>query len=307
MLVLVIDDDADVAAGIEALLADDGHRVLTAGEAQAGLDLLRTHPVDLVLLDLILPGGLSGYAACETFRSLRPDVPVVFVSGAFTSEADARLAERVGATGFLRKPFGRDELLAVVARALAEREQRPQAMLGFACEACGAEGRVRGPAGDATRVRCPNCGSVRVMRRAQLTPLGSSPLSPAPAALRRRILVADAAEHFRLYLLDLLTEAGHYVVTARGGPEAYALAREWTPDLVIAEWALPILNGLELSRRLRAHPRLRRIPLVLVTDPQPPEAPRPADAAGAELVLTKPIQADRFLDAIHDLIAQTPR
>ena len=307
MFCLVVDDDAEVAEGVGVLLAEDGHRVLTAGDAQAGLELLRTQPVDLVLLDLMLPGGLSGFAACETYRSLRPDLPILFISGAFTSEADLRLADRVGATGFLRKPFGREELLAAVEQALAERRIRPMSVLGFSCDECGAEGRVRGQRGDAMRVRCPNCGSIRMMRLTELAPLAAPRASLAPVALRRRVLAVDNAEHFRLYLLDLFTEAGHYVVTARGGQEAYALAQEWIPDLVITDLLLPGMDGVALCQRLKATPRLSRIPVVLVTGLTSQEIRSQAEAAGIDLVLAKPIHAERFLEQIHDLIARTPR
>lgn len=307
MRFLIVDDDAGVAESIAALLAENGHQSVQAAHGQAGLEVLRTQPVEIVLLDLNLPGGLSGYAACETYRAFRPDLPIIFITGAFTSDADARLADRIGASGFLCKPFNKEQLFAAVERVRAEASARPVVVLGFSCEECGAEGRVRGQGGDAVRVRCPNCGSIRVVKRADLLPLGDTRTTLAPCGLRRRVLVVDNAEHFRLYLLDLLTEAGHYVVTARGGQEAFTLAQEWMPDLVITDLLLPGMDGLNLCQRLKAHPRLSRIPVVLVTNLKNEEYRRHADAAGIDLVLAKPIQAESFLESIHALIARTPR
>jgi CheY-like chemotaxis protein len=120
-------------------------------------------------------------------------------------------------------------------------------------------------------------------------------------------LVVDNAEHFRLYLLDLLTEAGHYVVTARGGQEAFGLAQEWMPDLVVTDLLLPGSDGMTLCQRIKGHPRLARIPVVLVTGLKDDEYRRQADAAGVDLFVAKPIQADQFLEHIHALIARTPR
>lgn len=307
MRFLIVDDDAGVAEGLAALLAANGHQSVCAPQAQAGLEILRTQPVEIVLLDINLPGGLSGYAACETYRAFRPDLPIIFITGAFTSEADARLAERVGASAFLCKPFSREELLAAVERAKVETAARPPVMLGFSCEECGAEGRIRGQGSDAVRVRCPNCGSIRVVSRADLFPLGNARPFLAPSGLRRRVLVVDNAEHFRLYLLDLLTEAGHYVVTARGGQEAFSLAQEWMPDLVITDILLPGMDGLNLCQRLKAHPRLARIPIVLITGLKNDEYRIQAEAAGINLVLAKPIRADKFLESVHALISRTPR
>ena len=307
MRFLIVDDDAGVTEGTAALLAEDGHESVYATNAQAGLEVLRTQSVEIILLDINLPGGLSGYAACETYRAFRPDLPIILITGDFTSEADARLAERVGASGFLCKPFDKEQLLAVVERARGQAKARPAPVLGFSCEECGAEGRVRGGGSDAVRVRCPNCGSIRVVRRADLLPVGDSRTSLAPPGIRRRVLVVDNAEHFRLYLLDLLTEAGHYVVTARGGQEAFTRAQEWMPDLVITDLLLPGMDGLNLCQRLKAHPRLSRIPMVLVTGLKNEEHRRHAEAAGIDLVLAKPIQANSFLESIHALIARTPR
>lgn len=307
MRFLIVDDDAGVAEGLATLLAENGHESVYAPQAQAGLEILRSQPVEIVLLDLNLPGGLSGYAACETYRAFRPELPVIFITGAFTSEADARLAERVGASGFLCKPFSKEQLFAAVERVRVEARARTVVILGFSCEECGAEGRVRGQGGDAVRVRCPNCGSIRVVRRADLLPLGDTRKSLAPPGLRRRVLVVDNAEHFRLYLLDLLTEAGHYVVTARGGQEAFSLAQEWVPDLVITDILLPGTDGLGLCQRIKEHPRLSRFPVVLVTDLKNEEYRIQAEAVGIDLVLAKPIQADSFLERIHALIARTPR
>lgn len=306
VLLLIVDDEPGVGEAIGALLAEAGHRSLHVLDAQAGLDLLRVERVDLVLLDINLPGGLSGYAACETYRILRPDLPVILMSGAFTSPADARLAERVGASGFLPKPFTATALSGAIAKATAEVRVAAVSLLGFSCEECGAEGRVRQRGGEAVRVRCPNCGSIRVARLAELVPIRAPQAYPAPAALRRRILVADNAEHFRIYLLDLLTEAGHYVVTARGGQEALVLAQEWEPDLVLTDILLPGMDGLGLCQRIRAHPRLARTPLVVITTLRDPEIRTQAEAAGADLVLAKPIQPEEFLRQLHELIARLP-
>jgi CheY-like chemotaxis protein/DNA-directed RNA polymerase subunit RPC12/RpoP len=307
MRFLIVEDDDGVAEGTATLLAENGHESVRAAHAQAGLEILRTQPVEIILLDINLPGGLSGYAACETYRAFRPELPIILISGAFTSEADARLAERVGASGFLCKPFDKEQLFAVVERARGEARARPAAALGFSCEECGAEGRVRVGEGDAVRVRCPNCGSIRVVRRADLLPVADARRSLVAPGLRRRVLVVDNAEHFRLYLLDLLTEAGHYVVTARGGQEAFTLAQEWMPDLVVTDLLLPGMDGLTLCQRLKAHPRLSRTPVVLVTSLKNEEYRRQAEAAGIDLIQAKPIQADSFLESIHALIARPLR
>ncbi len=307
MVVLIVEDDATVADTLRQAFAADNHESVAAPDALAGLDLLRSRPIDLILLDINLPGGLSGYAACETYRSLRPHLPVILTTGAFTSDADARLAEYVGASGFLRKPFSIEELFAVVGRVLEAAKAEPADLFAFHCEECGAESRVRQQTGDARRLRCPNCGAIRVVKRDELKPLPEPRPRRTPPALRRRILVVDSTEHFRLYLLDLLTEAGHYVVTARDGQEAFRLAQEWLPDLIITDILLPGMDGIALCQQIKGHPRLGRTPVVAITSLRSEEYRVHGKLAGVDLFMAKPIQAEEFVEKVHALIARTPR
>jgi len=307
VLFLIVDDDRAVADVLCQALAKHDHESLIASTALAGLDLLRTHPIDLILLDINLPGGFSGYAACEAYRSLRPQLPVILISGAFTSDADARLADHVGASGFLRKPFAFEELSAVIQHALMAAKAEPPDLFAFHCQECGAESRVHQQVRDARRLRCPNCGAVRVVKMEKLRPLSDPRLHQPPAAFQRRILVVDSTEHFRLYLLDLLTDAGHYVVTARDGQEAFRLAQEWVPDLVIADILLPGMDGLALCQKIKAHPRLSRIPVVTITGLGSEEYRTLGQQAGVDLFMAKPIQAEDLLQKVYALITRTPR
>jgi DNA-binding response OmpR family regulator len=307
MVVLIVEDDLTVAESLRQAFAADNHESLAASDALAGFDLLRSHSIDLVLLDINLPGGLSGYAACEGYKSLRPHLPVILITGAFTSDADARLADHVGASGFLRKPFTIEELLAVVQRGLETAKARPPVLLAFHCEECGAETRVRQQGGDSRRLRCPNCGAIRVVKVDELKPLPESRLHLTPTALRRRILVVDSTEHFRLYLLDLLTEVGHYVVTARDGREALRLAQEWMPDLIITDILLPGMDGIALCQQIKRHPRLGWTPVITITSLKSEEYRIHGRLAGVDLFMSKPIQAEDFLEKVHALITRTLR
>jgi DNA-binding response OmpR family regulator len=305
--ILIIEDDFGLADSLRQAFAKLKHECLTAPTALAGLDLLRSHPVDLIVLDINLPGGLSGYAACEVYKSLRPQIPVILITGAFTSDADARLADHLGASSFLRKPFAFEQLYAAVQEALAAAEAKPLDLYAFDCGECGAESRVRQQLGDARRLRCPNCGAMRVIKMEDLRPLPEPRLHRPPASFQRRILVVDHTEHFRFYLLDLLTEAGYYVVTARDGQEAFRLAQEWAPDLVITEILLPGMDGLALCQKIKAHPHLGRTPVITITGLGSEEHRTLGQQAGADLFMVKPIRVEDFLQQVHTLIAHTSR
>ena len=306
MLVLIVEDDLVLAESLQQAFAAQTHESLAVSNALGGLDLLRGHPIDLVLLDINLPGGLSGYAACEAYRNLRPRLPIILITGAFTSDADARLEEHVGASGFLRKPFAMEDLFGLIDQVLVSVKAEPLAFLAFGCEECGAETRIRRPVVNGRCVQCPNCGAARVVKMEELRQLPEPGPQQASAAFQRRILVVDSTEHFRLYLLDLLTEAGHYVVTARDGQEALSLAQEWVPDLVITEALLPRMGGIALCQQIKSHPRLNRTPVITITSLTSDDYRTLGQEAGVDLFMIKPIRAEDLIQKVHALTIHPP-
>jgi DNA-binding response OmpR family regulator len=110
-IVLVVDDEPALRAAVCAILGDEGYAVLEASHGPAMLELLAEEHADLVLLDVMMPGG-DGRAAYRELRARAdlPDVPVVMMSAAVRPDGlDPSIA------AFLRKPFDLDHLLALVA------------------------------------------------------------------------------------------------------------------------------------------------------------------------------------------------
>ncbi len=114
---LLVDDEEPVRRAIARLLRSLGWSVLeAAGPDEAlALPLATFATLDLVVTDVLMP-GMDGGALSDRLRERRPDLPVVFVSG---FAPDATMSERltVPRTAFLAKPFGRDEVIAAIARA----------------------------------------------------------------------------------------------------------------------------------------------------------------------------------------------
>lgn len=118
--VLVIDDEKQVRDITAQLLERAGFAVLVAGGGQEGLKLFREHQqgIDAVVLDLTMP-GMGGLETAEALRGLRPDLPVVLMSGFSVPEVTLQCAG-LGITGFVQKPFGTPDLVAAVRRALGQ-------------------------------------------------------------------------------------------------------------------------------------------------------------------------------------------
>jgi class 3 adenylate cyclase len=112
--VLAVDDQPANLRLLEAVLTPRGYTVLTAGSGADALDTLATEDVDLVLLDIVMP-GMDGYQVC---RAIRADerlafLPVVMITASDNQERLAAL--EAGADDFVAKPFDKAELLARVA------------------------------------------------------------------------------------------------------------------------------------------------------------------------------------------------
>jgi CheY-like chemotaxis protein len=110
--VLVIDDDAAVRAVVSETLGGAGFDVLPAADGEAGLQLVESHQVDLVITDLVVPEH-EGLKTVKMLRERFPEVRVIAMSGAFEGEY-LKAAARMGAQATFLKPVDTGRLLAAV-------------------------------------------------------------------------------------------------------------------------------------------------------------------------------------------------
>lgn len=125
MMVLLAEDDAVTRAAVSELLQAEGHEILAARDGREALELWKRHRPGLVLLDIMMPHA-SGYEVCRTIRRDDRHVPVLFLS-AKSEEVDVVLGLELGADDFVRKPFGKHELLARVRAVLRRHEDKQEA------------------------------------------------------------------------------------------------------------------------------------------------------------------------------------
>jgi two-component system response regulator MprA len=124
--ILLVDDDAPLAASVRRALAYEGHDVEVASDGAAALVAARDRPPDLVVLDVMLP-GIDGVEVCRRLRA-GSDTPILMLT-AREAVSDRVKGLDAGADDYLVKPFAYDELLARVRALLRRREPSSRELL----------------------------------------------------------------------------------------------------------------------------------------------------------------------------------
>jgi DNA-binding NtrC family response regulator len=115
--ILLIEDDASIAASLPKVLSAEGYDVAVCARGDGGLERARDHSHDVVVTDLRLP-GLGGMELVRRLHTIKPKQPIILMTAHGTTET-AIEATKLGACDYLLKPFEADELLDMVAAAVA--------------------------------------------------------------------------------------------------------------------------------------------------------------------------------------------
>lgn len=142
--------------------------------------------------------------------------------------------------------------------------------------------------------------SALTRERASLTPVGAD---EGASTQRRRVLVADDSISVRELERQLLAGRGYEVEVAVDGLDAWTRLRDQSFDLLITDVDMPRMDGIELTRSIKQDPRLRALPVVIVSYRDRPEDRRRGLDARADAYLTKnDFQDENFLKLVHQLV-----
>ncbi len=115
-LVLVVDDEEGIRESLSGIFQDEGCEVLTSGSGEEAIEIVNEQNPRLIFLDIWLP-GIDGIQTLEEIKALRPDLPVIMISGHGNIELAVK-ATKIGAYDFLEKPLSLERVLLVARRAL---------------------------------------------------------------------------------------------------------------------------------------------------------------------------------------------
>lgn len=120
--------------------------------------------------------------------------------------------------------------------------------------------------------------------------------------MSKRILVIEDTDDNRRILRDLLSNAGFELIEATDGEQGVAAAAAQRPDLILMDIQLPVIDGYEASRRIKANPELRHIPIIAITSYALAGDEQKTAAAGCEGYVAKPFSPRQVLALVRQFL-----
>jgi chemosensory pili system protein ChpA (sensor histidine kinase/response regulator) len=124
----------------------------------------------------------------------------------------------------------------------------------------------------------------------------------APAVARTKVMVVDDSLTVRKITGRLLEREGYQVLAAKDGVEALEQLSETVPDVMLVDIEMPRMDGFDLTRNVRADPRLRSVPIIMITSRTAEKHRAYAQEVGANVFLGKPYQEDQLLGHIASFV-----
>ena len=121
--------------------------------------------------------------------------------------------------------------------------------------------------------------------------------------MNKRILVIEDTKDNRQILRDLLTAAGYDIIEAEDGLTGVTMATDQQPDLILMDIQLPVIDGYEATRRLKADPATRHIPIVAVTSYALAGDEAKTREAGCDGYIAKPYSPRNLLEKVRGFLA----
>ena len=338
MHVLLISNWAEGSVTVAQYLPTS--RIHIAQTLEAGFALLRTHPFEVLLLDLFFPTNTHP-PAYEQALTLAPTMPIVLLcpNG---EESRARAAVQRGAQDYLVRgqfdgamlaqhllsAIARHQFLTALCQTLAQHEvatlsrRTSEAGAGSTDEDAALWRRALTTKPHAQqfatnlrvseeRMRLTNAEVDRTLRHATLPSAVADQRNAlaqpsAAASPHGQILVAEDNELNQELLCDYLSLSGYTVIRASTGLEAVEQAQTYQLDLILMDIQMPELDGLEAIQRIRAIPRLATVPIIALTALAMAGDRERCLATGASAYLAKPVELKALSTVITTLLAETP-
>lgn len=122
------------------------------------------------------------------------------------------------------------------------------------------------------------------------------------ALKKKKLLVVDDEKDFIDTLAERLEARGFEILRAYDGKEGLEKAYKDSPDLIILDIAMPVMNGFDLCRKLKIDDKVKKIPVIMLSAKFQPNDVKFSMELGAEAYLTKPLELDVLLEKVRELL-----
>jgi DNA-binding response OmpR family regulator len=256
--ILVVAGEQRLRDQLQSMLSNQGHEVVLAKSGIEGLELFRQRRPRFTLLDF-QPPGMDGITVLEQIRATDPQAAVIMLDGGVPGDLKIQ-AWRLGALDFMKKNLPLKVLSNTIGRAM---------------------------------LRSPRATEVSQESQESLAIAETSSIKPGSEL----ILVVDDEPPLCKMVAAHFTKLGYRVLTAHNGQEALALVERTTPQLIIIDIYMPVMDGLALARELRARKYAGNM-LALTGSMDEDKLQQMLDL-GAMDVIGKPIPMERLELAVH--------
>jgi two-component system, cell cycle response regulator DivK len=123
--------------------------------------------------------------------------------------------------------------------------------------------------------------------------------------MSKRILMVEDTEDNRQIIRDLMESVGYDLIEAEEGASGVAMAAEHKPDLILMDIQLPVMDGYEACRRIKANPELRHIPIIAVTSYALSGDETKTKAAGCDGYVAKPFSPRQLLAKMNEFLERS--
>ncbi|MBF0145323.1 MAG: response regulator [Magnetococcales bacterium] len=284
--ILLVDDDPRNLFALKQSLSGHVGRMITAGNGREALDILsRGTPVDFVFMDIMMP-VMNGYDAIQNIR--RQDrfkaLPIIALTAKVMPE-DWEKCLAAGANDWLTKPVDKEKLL----RSLSD-------WLGPSST---------GSCPPQRPVPAPVPGKTESMAKLFVTgtDLEETDQTLEPHRLKKdsiTVLIVDDDMKNTFTMTKVLQNRVDRVLMAGNGLEALKkLERIGGIDIVIMDLIMPVMNGYDAIREIRKRPGFNQVPVIALTGRVLPEDLDSCMAAGADDLMTKPVQLETLMEKMY--------
>jgi two-component system cell cycle response regulator len=262
--IMVIEDNEKSMDLFRILLKKGKYKVLEASEAEAGIAMALKHKPNLILMDIQLPGmdGLSAVRILKDHPDLKK-IPIVGLSS-YAMDGDIRRALAAGCDGYITKPVDTRTFLKTIGE------------------------YVKNIRNDGQN-RKENDPEKKVREEKDLV-------------YKSRILIVDNEPLDVKLLAAILPDDRCETIKAYSGEEALQKISEELPDLILLDIMMPGMDGLEVCRRLKEDPKTSSIPIILISMLDDLTAKSKGLKAGAQEVLSKPVNAMKLREKVQCLL-----